>query len=153
MFRVKAFDAVEAGFGHRRDDFIGMIQAGMRQHGHPAGILDQINCFGSGHFELGNKRRPILLEETLERFVETRAKARLNQRASDVRPARRAAVGEIEHGIGIEGNSERIEPSDDFANPILTDSLELLDFRQQAGMRCVNAIPENVDFMLLVLSR
>jgi hypothetical protein len=60
----------------------------MGHHCDAAGMMNQVNGIGSGHFEFCHPCGPVLLEETFECFVETSTKARFDERARNVRPPR-----------------------------------------------------------------
>src|SRR5690349_8819556 len=66
MLGVKTFYSVESGSHQTRNHLITMVQAGMRENGHAAGLVDEFNSGGGRHFKLRNPSRPILFKIPLE---------------------------------------------------------------------------------------
>jgi hypothetical protein len=62
-----------------------------------------------------------------ERF----AKSGLHQRARDVRPAGRFAIGQRKNGFGLRAACSIVDARHHFADAVLADGLELGDFHQQ----------------------
>ena len=133
MFRVKTFDAIQPGGDERGNDFVRAVQARMRHHREAAGLMNQFNAFERGHLGLGHPRGPAFFQEPLERFVEVADQSVLHQRAGDVRPAGRFAIGQRENGFGLERNAQLVDGRDHLADAVLPDGLELRDARSAAS--------------------
>ena len=101
----------------------------MRHHRQAARLVNQLDGIRRGHLEFRHPRGPVLLEKPLEGLVQARAKPRLDQRARDVRPARRPAVRQRKHRLGRQRHFQLIEPRHHFADAVLAHGLELGDLR------------------------
>ena len=129
---VKTFDAVQPGVHERRNDFVRAVQAGMRHHRQPAGLVNQLDALQGGHLGLGHPGGPVLFEKSLERLVQIFDQTGFHQRAGDVRAAGRFAVGQRKNGFRLERDVQGIEAGDHFADAVLADGLELGEFHRAA---------------------
>ena len=84
MFRVKTFNAVQAGRNQVGDDVVVVIEAGMGEDSDTARLMDQGDGIDRGDFEFGNPCRPALAEKSFEGLVEAGTPAALHQRPRHV---------------------------------------------------------------------
>jgi hypothetical protein len=120
----------------------------MGQDRDSTGIVNQINGGDGGHFEFWHPGGTIFFEEPLEGFIEAGTKPGLKQSPSDVRPARRLAVGQLEHRINAQRHAQAVQASDNLADAVLADLLKFPDFGQQPRMENINEVGEDVEFVL-----
>ena len=64
------------------------LQPGMGHDGDAAGMMNQVNRFGSKHLELRHPCRAVLFKKPFECFVQAAAKPRFDEGARNVGPAR-----------------------------------------------------------------
>src|ERR1051326_5142107 len=148
---MKTLDPVEPGFDYLRNDFIGAIQSRVRQHGQPAGIVDQFNAIVSRNFEFRNPGWRIFFEEALESFINCAAQAGFDKGPGHMGPPWGMAFGQRKNGLCLQRDIHLVKASDDFAYAILSHCLEPGDFRQESWIAYVDIVTENVQLLPMML--
>ena len=151
MFAVKTFDGVKASGHQLGNDFVGLVECRVSHRRNPVRLVNQFDCFQRRHFMFGNPPRPILFQETVERFIHAGAETLLDERASHVRAAGRPAIGESEDGFTLELNPQRVEARDHFVDALLPDLLKLGEFTEQHRIVGINEQAKQVHFVAAVL--
>src|SRR5437763_2199839 len=153
MFGMEALDTVQPSLGHHGNDFVASVQPWMRHHRHSASLVDQFGGFRGGHFELWHPRRPVLLQKSFERLVQTADQTCLDQRPRDMRPPRSTTIRQRKYLLGLKRHVQFVEPLDHLPYSVLADGLEFGDLRQEGWVLQINAVPQNVNFVAILFSR
>jgi hypothetical protein len=146
VFGVKTFEAVEPRFSEHWDLVVNAVQSWVCEDRKTAGGVYECDAIECGHFEFWDPGGAILLEETIEGFIDTAAEAAANQSAPHVGPAWRLAFGELKDRVRGEWDPESIQAFGHLPDAVLSNLLESGGFRKEPGMLDIEVIAQEMDF-------
>src|SRR6266700_2792023 len=114
--------------------------------------MDQFDGLLGGHFKLRHPGRSAFFEEAFEGFVDTATKFAFGERASHMRSARGATVGEGEDVIDGKRDAELVDPTNHLANAVLADLLKFGELAEQHWIGSIEKVAKEMDFVPIHLS-
>ena len=102
-------DPVEPGGDERLEPLASAFRTRMRQHGDAAGRMDHRDPLGDLQALLVHVSRAARTEETVERLARVAHKTADDQCLGHMRTADRATVGDSQHAVERDGDTEHIE--------------------------------------------
>ena len=143
IVRLQAVEPLRRQRGHMVDQ-----RPWVRQHGQPAGVVDETNRLLRGGLVAGDIRRHPRPEIALERFTHRGDVPRLHQRPGDVRPAGGASPGQLLHALPRQRYPQHLEPRQHLPGALQPRCAIAREGGLESGVAMPDEVPQNVQLYL-----